>query len=70
MNCNLYGVGGSFDLRVENQRIKVDSMFLGASSPKLSHGLFLKWNRLQRFFFRLPKHFLHGVGFKLGCVFS
>jgi hypothetical protein len=46
VNCNLYGVGGSFDLRVENQRIKVDSMFLGASSPKLSHGLFLKWTRL------------------------
>ncbi len=63
MNCNLYGVGGSFDLRVENQRIKVDSMFLGASSPKLSHGLFLKWTRL-------PKHFLHGIGFKLGGAFS
>ncbi len=66
MNCNLYGVEGSFDLRVENQRIKLDTMFLGASTSKLSHGLFLKWTRLQRFFFMLPKHFLHVVGFETG----
>jgi hypothetical protein len=30
------------------QRLKYP--YLGASSPKLSHGLFLKWTRLQRFF--------------------
>ncbi len=50
MNCNLYGVGGSFDLRAKNWRIGVDSMFLGANSPKLGHGLFPKWTRLQNSF--------------------
>jgi hypothetical protein len=42
---------------------------MGASSPMLGHGFFLKWTRLQRFFFRLPIHFLHCLGFKLGWLF-
>jgi hypothetical protein len=69
VNYNLYGVGGSFNLKAENRKTKVDNVFLGVSSPKLNHGLFPKWTRLQRFLFRLPKQFLHGVGFKLRGLF-
>jgi len=48
-------------------------MFMGANSPMLGHGLFLKWTRLQRLFSRLPIHFLCCLSFKLkgfflGCL--
>jgi hypothetical protein len=62
-------MGGSFDLRSENRATKVGSMFMGASFPMLSHGFFLKQTRLQRFFCRLPIHFFHCLGFKLGGFF-
>lgn len=39
------------------------------SSPMPGHGLLLKWTRLQRLFSRLPIHFLHCLGFKLGGFF-
>ncbi len=69
MNCNLYGVGGSFDLRVKNRTTEVGGMFMGAHSPRSGDGLFLRWTRLlQRLFSRLPTHFLH-LGFKLGGFF-
>ncbi len=38
---------------------------MGASSPKLGHGLFPKWTRLQRLFCRLSIHFIPCIGFKL-----
>ncbi len=44
-------------------------MFLGASSPNLSHGLFFKWTKLQRLFSRLPIHFFPCIGFELGWFF-
>ncbi len=69
MNCNLYGVGGSFDLRAKNWTTEVGGMFMGAHSPRSGDGLFLRWTRLlQRLFSRLPTHFLH-LGFKLGGFF-
>ncbi len=60
---------GSFDLRSKTQITKVNSMFMGASSPMFGHGLFKKWIRLQRFFSKLPIHFLHRLGFELGGFF-
>jgi hypothetical protein len=40
VNCNLYGVGGSFDLRAK--KLEKQGLFLGASSPRPGNGLFLK----------------------------
>jgi hypothetical protein len=60
---------GSFDLKVKNQKIGVNSVFMGVSFPSLGHGLFLKWTRLQRLFSKLPIHFLLCIGFKLGWFF-
>ncbi len=42
---------------------------MGASYPKLGHGVFFKWTRLKRFIFMLPIHFFHCVDFKLWGFF-
>jgi hypothetical protein len=42
---------------------------MGANSPMLGYRLFLNWIKLQRFFSRLPIHFLHCLGFKLRGLF-
>jgi hypothetical protein len=60
----IYTKLGFIWLKVKNQRTRVGSVFLGASSPNLGHGRFLKWTRLQRLFSRLLTHFFPCIGFK------
>ncbi len=64
MKYNLYEIAVHFTLKAKNQRTRVGSVFLGASSPNLGHGLFLKWIRLQRLFSRLLTQFFPSIGFK------
>jgi len=67
VNCNLYGVGGSFNLRVKIWRKKVFSWVLALLDRVM--GSILKRTRLQRLFSRLSIHFFPCVGSKLGGFF-